>query len=112
MEAFLKQLENVLEGHKFPARAIFNYDEIALSTSGNKLVLKRINSKNRSRMNSELQPSSSVESMISFISANGKCFMSVYILKEPFKDQDFKAVNFEIKKSFYYLRGKARRYYT
>ena len=69
--AFAKQAEDFLDDHKLPANAIFNYDETILAASGNKLVLKRINSKNRSRMNSQLQRSSSLGPMISFISANG-----------------------------------------
>ena len=112
MNAFAKQAEDFLDNHKLPANAIFNYDEAALAASGNKLALKRINSKNRSRMNSELQRSSSLGSMISFASANGKNFMSVYILKNFFKEQDSAMAKCEIEKSFYYLRDPPRRYYA
>ena len=52
---FLKQLETFLKDRSFPPCTVMNYDETILSTNGKKLVLTRINSKNRNRANSELK---------------------------------------------------------
>ena len=84
VSTFIDQAEKFMKAHHFPVHAVFNYDETVLTLAGKKLSLKRIDSKIRSQMNSELTREFSLGSVISFIQASGSVFMSVFILEENF----------------------------
>ena len=111
-DAFLDQLQSFLNAHSFPAYAVLNYGQAVLTLSGNKLVLKRINSRNKSRLNSELARERPLAPTIYFMQASGKAFMSIYMLKESFKGQEFAEANFEASNSACHMRHHIRRCYA
>jgi len=88
------ELEKFLETHSFIPSAVFNYDETRITHRGGKMAVKRVEASDKTQANAVASRESTVASLLSFVSASGSVFMSVYVLKAKFGEASTAPVNF------------------
>ena len=93
-KAFCGELETFLEFHSFTPASVFNYDETRVTQTGGKLVVKRIEARGKARSNASTTRKATVASLLTFVSASGDVFMSIYVMKAKFGDSDAVPVDF------------------
>jgi len=93
-KAFCGELETFLEFHSFTPASVFNYDETRVTQTGGNLVAKRIEARGKARSNASTTRKAPVASLLTFVSASGDVFMSVYVMKSNFGDSDAVPVDF------------------
>ena len=93
-KAFCGELEKFLETHSFIPSAVFNYDETRITHRGGKMAVKRVEASAKTRANAVATRKSTVASLLSFVSASGSVFMSVYVLKAKFGEASTAPVDF------------------
>lgn len=110
IEAFIAALGQQIEKVNFSENNVFNYDEtkITVKSEGNLKVMSRAKSNN----NNCFIKRDSLASLLSFISPNGKSFVSFYILKSGNSDRakTDKLMPYYPKEKRY-LRSKLRRFF-
>jgi len=92
--AFCRELEKFLETHSFIPLAVFNYDETLIFHRGGKMAVTLVEASPRTRANAVASCKSIVDFLLSFVSASGSVFMSVYVLKAKFGEASTAAVAF------------------
>jgi len=93
-KAFCGELEKFLETHSFIPSAVFNYDETRITHRGGKMAVKRVEASAKTQENAVASRKSTLASLLSFVSASGSVFMSVYVLKAMFGEASIAPVDF------------------
>jgi len=96
VNTFCSELKDFLETHHFPPSAVMNFDETRLVFKGSNLTTKRVLSAGRERPDVSSTPNSTVASLLSFVAADGSVFLSVYVLKANFGEDDRSPINFTL----------------
>ena len=92
--AFCGELEKVLETHSFISSAVFNYEETRITHRGGKMAVKRVEASAKTQANAVARRKYTEASLVSFMSASGSVFMSVYVLKATFREASTAPVDF------------------
>ena len=90
------QVEKFFKDHRVPPSSVLNYDECRLVMCGEQLAIKRVQSKNRERPNVVSTRNNTVASLLTFAAASGKPFLSVYVFRGRFGEEDTTTINFTI----------------
>ena len=96
VNTFCSELKDFLETHHFPPAAVMNFDETRVVVKGSNLTTQRIVSAGKERPNVASTRNSTVASLLSFVAADGSVFLSVYVLKANFGEDDRSPINFTL----------------
>jgi len=88
VNTFCSELKDFLETHHFPPSAVMNFDETRVVVKGSNLTTQRVVSAGKERPNVASTRNSTVASLLSFVAADGSVFLSVYVLKANFGEDD------------------------
>lgn len=105
------QVEKFLKDHRLPPSAILNYDECRLVGGRDRLAVQRIQATDRERPNAASTRGATVASILTFVAANGAPFLSVYIFRARFGDNDAAATRFTLSRVQQRTRGTWLRLY-
>jgi len=87
------QVEKFFKTHRLPPSAVLNYDEYRLVMCGEQLTIKRVQRKSRERANVVSTRNNTVASLLSFVAASGKPFLSVYVFRGKNGEEDTTTTN-------------------
>ena len=90
---FCSQLKHVLDAHHVPPSAVLNFDETQVVVKGSNLSTQRVVSAKKERSNVASTRNSTFASSLSFVAADGSVFLSVYVLKAKFGEDDRSPIN-------------------
>jgi len=93
------QVEECFKEHRLPPSSILNYDECRLVMCGEQLAIKRVQSKSRERSNVFSTRNNTVASLLIFVAASGKPFISVYVFRGRFCEEDTTTTNSTISRA-------------
>lgn len=96
VESFCEELELFLRHRHFTADAVMNYDETRVVIKGGKMVVDLVVAAGKERANVASSRHGTVASLLSFVAADGSVFVSVYVLKSSFHDNDSATVDFRL----------------
>lgn len=99
MQCFCLELRVFLDRHHFSLDCVFNYDETRIVQRGGNPVAKRIDGRNKEHPNAVSTRRNTVASLLTFISADGKVFFSVYVWKASFDESRIADVSFTLKEA-------------
>jgi len=110
VEAFIGSLKQQIEQYHFFENNVFNYDETKICTKSDGTM--KVGAKFRSNNNDISLKYSSLATLLTFISPNGKCFFSIYILKVGnLESNKLEKLKPYYPNERYYVRGSIRRYF-
>jgi len=96
VHTFCSELKDFLETHHFPPSAVMNFDETRMVVKGSNLTTQRVASAGKERPNVASTGNSTVASLLSLVAADGFVFLSVYVLKANFGEDDRSPINFTL----------------
>eukprot|EP00170_Pyropia_yezoensis_P003110 contig_13107_g3117 len=96
VEDFSLELKELLKQHHFTPGGTMNYDESRIVNEGGRMVTQRVESADKERANALSVHHSTVASLLSFVAADGTVFLSVYVMKAKFEDDQAAEVNFKL----------------
>jgi len=96
VNTFCSDLKDFLETHHFPPALVMNFDETRVVVKGSNLTTQRVISAGKERPNVASTRNSTVASLLSFVAADVSVFLSVYVLKANFGEDDRSPINFTL----------------
>jgi len=112
IHSFIKSYKEFTNHHHFNNFSTFNIDETIISNNGEKLVLKRIESTQRQRAETEQVRDKTVGSLTTIISAAGELVLSVYCIKVKINNNGKITSNISLEKVGKTRSTRKNTYYT
>lgn len=111
VKEWVAELGGFLKDTRLPPWAVLNYDECRLVVQGNRLAIKRIQAADRERANVASTRGGTVASLLSFVAGDGAPFMSVYIFRSRFGEDDTAGTDFVLSRHQSRTRSSWPRFY-
>eukprot|EP00170_Pyropia_yezoensis_P005581 contig_22667_g5597 len=96
VEDFCSELKELLKQHHFTPGGTMNYDETRIVNKSGRMVTQRVESADKERANDLSTRHSTVASLISLVAADSMVFLSVYVMKAKFENEQAAEVNFKL----------------
>jgi len=96
VNTFCSELKDFRDTHHFPLSAVMNFEETQVVVRGSNLTTQRVVSSGKERPNLASTRNSTVASFLWFVAADGSVFLSVYVLKANFGEDDRSPITFTL----------------
>lgn len=96
---WVAQLEAFFKDNPLPPSPIINYDEHRLVMNGEQLAIQRVQSGDRERANASSTRNNTVATLMTFVGDSGKPFLSEYVFRAHFGEDDTTTISFTLSRS-------------